>query len=63
MMIINNIQIIQSMRNCKITSLTYSVINATLNNCKFQKIKECTFGEGNIENVTSYCNLSSVIFD
>ena len=60
---INNIQITQIIRNCKITSFTDSVINATLNNCKFQEIKECTFGEGNIENVTSYCNLSSVNFD
>lgn len=60
---INNIQITQIIRNCKITSLTDSVINAALNNCKFQEIKECTFEEGNIENVTSYCNLNSVNFD
>ena len=59
---VNNIQLTQIIRNCRIASLTNSTISATLTNCKFQEIKDCTFGEGSIENVTSYCDLNTISF-
>lgn len=60
--IVNNIQINQPVEHCEMTSLTNSTINASLLNCKFKKIQECTFEEGTIENVTSYCDLVSIDF-
>lgn len=52
----------KSIENVKCDNFKHSLINSSLKNVIFKNVIECSFNEGTIENVISYCDLNKIIF-